>query len=550
MANIPIREQILTIANGLPSTNLVKYLKDGIISIEDLQSIGLPESKIEEVEQKLIAEEQKMWEAACSSGRMTDFYRHLKTYPNGVFAEACRQALSSGEEEFWAEVMEKGTIPMLQQYLEVYEVLGGEHVYECQDMLADPDWILVKKNPNLANIKAYEENHPGAHSIEIAEMRATLTDEVDWSNSLYENNIAAFQRYLDLHPQGNHADEAQQRIEAAAGHEQFMREMASDPNRKLADEIKIAVANNVITWDDVMRIYGRDRTMAIQNFNGMVPLDVNGRTPAKLMPNSTEVYFWGTPSSGKTCALGSLLSGAENFYKLEAQQCQGYNYMTRLKNVFHPNRICSLPPGTRVDDIQEMVFTIVDDRFRKHTMTFIDLAGEIFRAIFYDMNNMFLSDQHVQTLRVVKSFLQDKTNPKIHFFVVEYGAENKIWEGLLMKDYLSACSLYIKDNNILKYSAGVYILVTKCDKIGCPDDMIVDLAEQYVQNNLPAFYYHLRDAAVNAGIDDFQVIPFSIGEVFAGQLCNYDDSFIDDVIEVLLAKTRAQKKSKLDWLKQ
>lgn len=550
MANKATKEQILTIANGLPSTNLVKYIKDGIISIEDLQSIELPESKIAEVEQKLIAEEQKMWEAACSSGRMTDFYRHLKTYPNGVFAEACRQALSSGEEEFWAEVMEKGTIPMLQQYLEVYEVLGGEHVYECQDMLADPDWILVKKNPNLANIKAYEENHPGAHSIEIAEMRAKLTDEVDWSNSLYENNISAFQRYLDLHPQGNHADEAQQRIEAAAGHEQFMREMASDPNNKLADEIKAAVANNVITWDDVMRIYGRDRTVAIQNFNGMVPLDVNGRTPAKLMPNSTEVYFWGTPSSGKTCALGSLLSGAEHFYFLEAQQCQGYNYMTRLKNVFRPNQICSLPPGTRVDDIQEMVFTIIDDRQRKHTMTFIDLAGEIFRAIFYDMNNMFLSEQHVQTLRVVKNFLQDKTNPKIHFFVVEYGAENKIWEGLLMKDYLSACSLYIKNNNILKYSAGVYILVTKCDKIGCPDELIVDQAEQYVQAHLSAFYKNLRDAAHDAGIDDFQVIPFSIGEVFAGQLCNYDDSFIDDVIEVLLAKTRAQKKSKLDWLKQ
>ena len=550
MANKATKEQILTIANGLPSTNLVKYIKDGIISIEDLQSIELPESKIAEVEQKLIAEEQKMWEAACSSGRMTDFYRHLKTHPNGVFAEACRQALSSGEEEFWAEVMEKGTIPMLQQYLEVYEVLGGEHVYECQDMLADPDWILVKKNPNLANIKAYEENHPGAHSIEIAEMRAKLTDEVDWSNSLYENNISAFQRYLDLHPQGNHADEAQQRIEAAAGYEQFMREMASDPNNKLADEIKAAVANNVITWDDVMRIYGRDRTMAIQNFNGMVPLDVNGRTPAKLMPNSTEVYFWGTPSSGKTCALGSLLSGAEHFYFLEAQQCQGYNYMTRLKNVFRPNQICSLPPGTRVDDIQEMVFTIIDDRQRKHTMTFIDLAGEIFRAIFYDMNNMFLSEQHVQTLRVVKNFLQDKTNPKIHFFVVEYGAENKIWEGLLMKDYLSACSLYIKNNNILKYSAGVYILVTKCDKIGCPDELIVDQAEQYVQAHLSAFYKNLRDAARDAGIDDFQVIPFSIGEVFAGQLCNYDDSFIDDVIEVLLAKTRAQKKSKLDWLKQ
>ena len=197
-----------------------------------------------------------------------------------------------------------------------------------------------------------------------------------------------------------------------------------------------------------------------------------------------------------------------------------------------------------------MIFTIVDDKMRTHRMTFIDLAGEIFRAIFFDLNNMYMSPQHQQTLNHVKNFLYDKRNPKIHFFVVEYGAENNMWEGLLMKDYLSTCSLFIKDNKILKNSTGVYILVTKCDKIGCNDEEIVDEAEKYVQEFLPAFYNNLRTAAKAAGIDDFQVIPFSIGEVFANQLCNYDDSFIDDVIEVLLAKTRGNKKSAIDWLKQ
>ena len=108
-----------------------------------------------------------------------------------------------------------------------------------------------------------------------------------------------------------------------------------------------------------------------------------------------------------------------------------------------------------------------------------------------------------------------------------------------MRDYLSACSLYIKDNKILKNSTGVYILVTKCDKIKCPDDMIVDQAEQYVKNFLPSFYNNLAMACDNSGIKDFKIIPFSIGEVFAGKICSYDDSFIDDVIDVLLAKTPA-----------
>lgn len=546
---MPTREQILKIAAGLPISNLQRYIKDSTITLDDLREINLPQDKLERLEQKLFAEEQQLWNVACNTGRITDFNRYLTAYPDGQFAEACRQALISGEEEFWNEIMESGSIPLMQQYLEVYEVMGGVHVYECQDMLNDPDWIQVKKNPNLANLKAYEDSHPESHKIEIAEMRAAITDDIDWYNALSEESIEAIERYLDLHPQGKFVEEAQQRIDAAKFHDMFIADMRESLNKKSALEIKEAVNGNVVTWDEVRSVYGQDRTNAIQQFVKPEELTLS-EPPQKLQANSTEVYFWGTPSSGKTCALGSLLSGAEQFYSLEAQQCQGHYYMTRLKNVFMPNEICPLPPSTQVDEIQEMIFTIVDEKQRTHRMTFIDLAGEIFRAIFFDLNNMYMSPQHQQTLNHVKNFLYDKRNPKIHFFVVEYGAENNMWEGLLMKDYLSTCSLFIKDNKILKNSTGVYILVTKCDKIGCSDDEIVDKAEQYVQEFLPAFYNNLRTAAKAAGIDDFQVIPFSIGEVFASQLCNYDDSFIDDVIEVLLAKTRGNKKTAIDWLKQ
>ena len=218
--------------------------------------------------------------------------------------------------------------------------------------------------------------------------------------------------------------------------------------------------------------------------------------------------------------------------------------MTQLRNVFDShNKYCSLPPSTIVNVIQEMVFTIIDEKKKRHRATFIDIAGEIFRSIYYNMNHMFLDQEHKETLAHVMKFLHDNSNPKIHFFVVEYDAETTQWEGLYMRDYLQACSLYIKDNKILKNSSGVYILVTKCDKMQCPDEMIVDTAERYVQENLTSFYHNLNEACHDAGINDFKVIPFSIGEVFAGKICTYDDSFIDDVIDVLIAKTPTLRKN-------
>ncbi len=538
---MPTKEQVLSIAHGVPVPNLITSIKRGIITLDELKMIRLAPEKLEVIEQKLKAEENLLWTKACTSGEVADFFNYLKVYPNGIFANACRQSLISGEEYFWRNVLDSGSVPMLKQYLEYYEPLGGAHVYECQEMIEDPDWVQVKKQPTIASIEAYEHAYPGKHNIEIAEMKEKINDDIDWQNAQLAGDTTAFKSYLAAHPQGKHVAPAQEHIEAAAGHDAFIADMNND--LKKADEIQYAVASNIITWNDVIKAYGPERTQAIENFKE-IDIKPNTEIPVALTKDSTEVYFWGTPSSGKTCALGSILCGAMNNYFLEPQQCQGYHYMTQLRNVFKsPGKQCSLPPSTNVNVIQEMVFTIRDSKQKLHRTTFIDIAGEIFRAIYSNMTGMFLDQEHKETLTHVMKFVGDNSNPKIHFFVVEYGAEDARWEDLYMRDYLQACSLYIKDNKILKNSSGVYILVTKCDKMQCPDEMIVDTAEQYVQNNLAAFYHNLHEACKDAGINDFKVIPFSIGEVFAGKICTYDDSFIDDVIDVLIAKTPTIKKN-------
>ena len=543
---MPTKQQILGIAHGIPVTVLIKYINNGIITLQDLQQVHLAESKIEAIKNALQGKEDEMWQQACESGSVHDFFKYLNSFPDGIYAEPCRQALISEEEDFWYEVVSDGSPEILQQYLNIFEILGGNHVAECQEMLNDPEWVQVKKNPTLMGLEQYENSHPGSHSGEISQMRDNLTDDIDWENAVAAGNTDAYRAYMVAHPQGKWVYEAQARINAAAGRDAFVAEMRADTNAKTPEEIQTAVANNIITWGDVESVYGSDQTTAIQNFIDMPPIDVT-QPPTQLEPESTEIYFWGTPSSGKTCALGSLLSGAENHYDLEPQLCQGFNYMIRLKGVFQPGKLCSLPPSTSVDEIQEMILTLCDkNKMELHKMTFIDLAGEIFRAIYFNLSHMAVDEQHRITLNHVQNFLLDKRNPKIHFFVVEYGAENKQWENIYMKDYLSTCALYVKNNKILKRSTGVYVLVTKCDKIGNDDDL-VEQAEQYVQNYLPAFYNNLSNACADAGIKDFQVIPFSIGKVFASKLCEYDDSFVYDVIDTLICKTPAIKGS---WLRK
>ena len=59
----------------------------------------------------------------------------------------------------------------------------------------------------------------------------------------------------------------------------------------------------------------------------------------------TDVFFWGIPSSGKTCALSAILSTIKKDYSIEEPDCEpkfGSTYRTSLINIFR-NETGNLP---------------------------------------------------------------------------------------------------------------------------------------------------------------------------------------------------------------
>lgn len=84
----------------------------------------------------------------------------------------------------------------------------------------------------------------------------------------------------------------------------------------------------------------------------------------EIHKQSTEVYFWGIPSSGKSCALGAILSVAANGRIARSMdpdtESQGYGYMNYLINLFHDGRIGTLMGGTPIEAFYEMGFDLVD----------------------------------------------------------------------------------------------------------------------------------------------------------------------------------------------
>lgn len=543
-----IQEKILRTCNSIPVPNLLGYVNRGLVSIKDLRVAGLTADKAQALVQLRKTEDQNAWAQAEQANTAEAFQQYLQSHAGGgMHAADARLRLSGFDEQAWLSVKGALSEEALRSYQQQFP--EGAHTAECQEMLADLPWLKAQSGGTLQDYQDYMAAHPGQHTAEAEQAINALLDDIDWEHACQTHTKASYEAYARKHPAGKHTHDAQLRIDAAAGREAFLAALRDDANAYGAHEITEKVKNCVASWDDIRAIFGPDRTRAIQDYVQPADLPVK-EAPEQLTPGRTEVYFWGTPSSGKTCALGSVISSAKLHGFFTPEDCSGRDYMTRLSNIFNPSGYCVFPQSTSIGNIQEMSMTLTDEKRAKHSITLIDMAGELFRSAYFKQNGLFLSQDAEQTLDTALGYLASRENQKIHFFVVEYGAHDRTWDELRMGDYLDNMVLYLKNQKIFRKSTvGVYILVTKCDKIPCAPEERPRMAFDYVQTHLLSFYNTLSDICAEAGVRDLTVLAFSVGEVFAQNLCAFDTTDTDKVVSKLFAKTRAEKKGFLSKLR-
>lgn len=541
------KERILDSCNSIPLRNLINYIRKGEVSLSELIAAGLLKEKENEIRTEMADEDNASWAVAQRNNTVSAYSEYLEKFPEGLHANEARQAVDALDDDVWFDIQSNLNEEQLNKYKTLFP--AGKHIAECNELLIDLPWLETKRRNTIFDYNEYLLKYPGQHEVEIKTAINALSDDKDWDNACIVGDSQAYRRYLEQHPDGNHAQEARNRVQANASRDKFLDELRCDHNAYSADIIKLKVKNSIATWNDIAHVLGQDEANAINDF--IKPSELPSSLPSdKLQGDTTEVYFWGTPSSGKTCALGAIISQAHSSGILGREECPGYNYMTRLSNIFNRNGICTLPPSTRIENIQEMVMTLRDTNRKQHKLTLIDLAGEVIREMYFNLDNKSLSDQHKAMVTTTMNYLNDKRNKKIHFFVVEYGAEDKYWDGIMMVDYLERMSLYLRNQGILKKSTdGVYVLVTKCDKIKCKPQDRPEYAAKYVEKSLSTFWNNLQDICMKAHIDDLKILSFSIGDVFAKNLCRFDGHDTNKVINKLLIKTRSEKDGLLGFLK-
>lgn len=281
---------------------------------------------------------------------------------------------------------------------------------------------------------------------------------------------------------------------------------------------------------------------------------------SKVSNTSTEVYFWGIPASGKTCAIGALLTMAfksdlPQLKDFEEGKCQGKEYMMKLCEMFpydknESTEVMPLPSGTPVKYTYEMFFNLTDKKGQVYPITFIDMAGELVRCMYKKNKGEKLLAEEEKALQTVTNVLKDNRtgNQKLHFFVLEYKGENRRFGGVSQTQYLRGAINYLsniddgdgKRFNVFKDKTdGIYLLVTQVDKAGKSDKELKDHMKKYMTG--PESYNsvanRLKQICENNHINGgkLAIIMFSLGDVCFKDYCLFSPRFTCNAFNILLS---------------
>lgn len=348
----------------------------------------------------------------------------------------------------------------------------------------------------------------------------------------------------------------------------IINEMRNNPNLLSAGTIQTLYDDDIFSQDQLESIFPIDFLEAMGNGEVAEQPTIQPTQLNIISSPCTEVYFWGISQSGKSCMLAALLSVAKSgkFGLWKPCNCNGYDYMTTLADLMSAGTVTPVAPGTATGTTYDMSFQFitkieskgllgkVNTKYYNHPITFIDLAGGMLNLMYkFIANPASLTGADKNKLMNLTRIIGGNRgkNRKIHFFVIEYGAEKyKSQEKVRQDALLTNAAKYIEDERIFdKDTDAIYFVITKADKARKHGKELSDELNRYIDKNYKGFFMMLRDICKVNEIT-FGVIPFTIGEVMMQSYCRLDPRSASKILQIIMERTFSIDESKIGKIKQ
>ncbi|MCM1520069.1 MAG: hypothetical protein NC098_04730 [Lachnoclostridium sp.] len=475
---------------------LIEFMKSGEVTFEELQQLGLPYFKQDEI-RKFLAEKD-IWEAAKMTQEGINNY--LATYPNGFFVDEAGAAMTAAKEEgVWQWACDEDNVAAYKRYLSKYPT--GKYAIKAEMRIE-----------------------------ELEEIEKNLKEEI--FNDMRENfwNYSYMKMRQLYNPQPLTPE---QKDFLASQDDAYSRFVANGLKLTHQDLIDNGVVPEGVTQSEVSSPEFTMPATKIEEL-GMFPKD------------RTDIFFLGVPRSGKSSVLSGVIYQLwrDGFAGYEPQLVNGVDpCMAYYQGLIRAVATKKPPVGTATDTVSFMKIDLVHGK-RRNKLTIVEMAGEAFKRAAERIAKGNGNQEEVWKELGAEQCLRSK-NQKMLFFVLDYSAVKGINEACSAFDQLEILESALRTLSTdgpdpqnprkgctMSRVETVAVLVTKSDLMqqSTVQGRLAE-ARAYMEDNFKNFMRELMDMSREFGcnrVNDYRpyFLTFSLGNFYVGNtvVFNPDDS--------------------------
>ena len=589
------RKKLIEGINSISINSIIKYIQIGDITLDDVPHISAERKQyiIDQLNSMPNPVEQQEWQAIemMLIQPSTELVQKLSSYiarwdagrPAGNHVELAKQKLPEIESQIKLEAeraeqaewdaVDPFSTTDLWGYLSKYP--NTIHKSEIDDSL----WGLVNQE-SVQDIQNYITMLP--QGIHVREAQLILNAIVEWNNVKLTNDIFCVNDYIRNNPNTPFKNQAQVQLMGLKQQEIGM--MRTNPNSYEVNRLLRLINDGIFSDHELINAKVMTETVLETLRNHDINADLpdirqaieNSRAECK--DGYTDVFFFGVPSTGKTCVLMGMSRSNSLHINLASG---GGDYAAALQQYTDVGVTVPRTPGTFVTTLEATISSVSDQGGAVHKINLVEMSGEEFAFdIANNPDRIFTFEQMgsgaTQLLkndnRKVFFLIIDPTANVVRInreIVVQDGFDEDTGEPITHTD-LQYCvvnqrtliqkmvDLFNDPGNaeIMKKVDSIHIIMTKSDTLGNPVEReekalnifqqkfsgdilkpLIDLCEEYNINSRTNFHPNLY--------------TFSLGTFYVGGLYEYEQTDSDRLVVAIKNSTQSvKKKSWWDRLKE
>lgn len=589
------RKKLIEGINSISINSIIKYIQIGDITLDDVPHISAERKQyiIDQLNSMPNPVEQQEWQAIemMLIQPSTELVQKLSSYiarwdagrPAGNHVELAKQKLPEIESQIKLEAeraeqaewdaVDPFSTTDLWGYLSKYP--NTIHKSEIDDSL----WGLVNQE-SVQDIQNYITMLP--QGIHVREAQLILNAIVEWNNVKLTNDIFCVNDYIRNNPNTPFKNPAQVQLMGLKQQEIGM--MRTNPNSYEVNRLLRLINDGIFSDHELINAKVMTETVLETLRNHDINADLpdirqaieNSRAECK--DGYTDVFFFGVPSTGKTCVLMGMSRSNSLHINLASG---GGDYAAALQQYTDVGVTVPRTPGTFVTTLEATISSVSDQGGAVHRINLVEMSGEEFAFdIANNPDRIFTFEQMgsgaTQLLkndnRKVFFLIIDPTANVVRInreIVVQDGFDEDTGEPITHTD-LQYCvvnqrtliqkmvDLFTDPGNaeIMKKVDSIHIIMTKSDTLGNPVEReekalnifqqkfsgdilkpLIDLCEEYNINSRTNFHPNLY--------------TFSLGTFYVGGLYEYEQTDSDRLVVAIKNSTQSvKKKSWWDRLKE